>query len=139
MYAASVLADVPADGAARLTRRVWHVVEAVRRCGARDLRVDDARLNQRETVLRVNLQNAAHARKLYAHAAADGQSAARKTRPRAARHKRHALAREKLQDFGDLFRRSWEDDGARPVSVVRQPVALVHEQLFSVRDDLFWP
>src|SRR5205085_1609384 len=62
VYAACVLRDVAADGAGRVTRRVGHVVEAVRRDGTRELRVDETGLDDGEPVLVINLQYAAHAR-----------------------------------------------------------------------------
>src|SRR5205085_4400687 len=73
VYAARVLRDVAADGAAPLARRVRDVVQPVPCNGARDLRVDHARLDDGNSVLNINLEHAAHPRKLYADPAADGE------------------------------------------------------------------
>ena len=100
--------------------------------GARDLRVDHARLDDGNSVLNINLEHAAHPRKLYADPAADGERAARQSRPRAARNHCHALAREQSQHLRDLFGRDGEDDCARAVAVLRQPIALEDEKLFGV-------
>ena len=69
----------------------------------RDLSVDDARLDDGQTVLNVNLKHTPHAREFNADAAAHCERAARQTSPRAARHNRNALAREQSHHLRDLF------------------------------------
>nr|WP_246257989.1 hypothetical protein [Pararobbsia alpina] len=62
MNAARILGDVTAYCSYRLTRRIRHVTQAKRLDRFRDLDVRHARLNTGDAIVRVNFENAAHAR-----------------------------------------------------------------------------
>ena len=76
MNAAGVFRNVAADGAGRLTRRIGHIIEAVMSNCARQLRVDEASLHARDSVLRIDAENFSHPRQLDHDSAIDSQSAA---------------------------------------------------------------
>ena len=90
--AAGVEGDVAADRADRLARRVGRVEQAVRGGGARDVRVDHARLDDRDALVGVEPQDPVEPVEADHDAALDRQRAARQARAAAARHERDALA-----------------------------------------------
>src|SRR2546423_939389 len=74
---AGVFGDVAADGASHLARWVGRVMKAGGRGRLRQLYVDDARLDDREAILVIELENAIEPRQLEDHRAAERQRAAR--------------------------------------------------------------
>ena len=73
--AARVVGDVAADGAGRLAGGVGRVEELLCRASARQIDVDDSRLDSREAVFDVELQHVAHASGSDNHAAFDRRRA----------------------------------------------------------------
>ena len=91
--AARVLGHVPADRADALRGRVGRVVQARRRDGARDVEVDDARLDADPAVREIHLEDAAHPRERDDDGALDRPGAAGEAGARAARDDREAAPR----------------------------------------------
>ena len=101
---ACILRDVSTDRARRLARRVRCVVKTVRRGGARERHVDDARLDGREAFDRIDRENPRQA----IEADEDdvvGERAARQTGAGAARHERHVRFGEQPNDGDELVAR----------------------------------
>src|SRR2546429_205912 len=76
-----VFGDVAADGAGLLAGGIWREVKAVRCGGEAKIEIDHAGLDDGALVLRVEGENAVHARKNDHHAAGAGERSAGKTGP----------------------------------------------------------
>src|ERR1043166_2348347 len=87
MNAAGVLGNVAADRAGRLTRRIGNVIEIIRRDGARQMGIYQARLDARDAILSVDFENLAHARQFDHYASIDRQRTSRESCAGAARRK----------------------------------------------------
>ena len=107
-------------------------MQAKRRRRPRHVRIDHAGLDHRKAVLRIDLQNLAHACHFDDHSVIQRQGAARQSCARPTRCERNASSGEHLHDCGCLFGRSWEDHRARAVLVLRQAVALVDKKFVRV-------
>ncbi len=101
--AAGVLRHVAADGADRLRRGIGRVEVALGRNALRDVRVDDARLDDNEAVGDVDLENAVHARQADDDAACSRQRAAAQAGACAAADEGNLVARAEANDGLDLF------------------------------------
>ena len=69
-------------------------MQSERRCGARDVSVNDTGLNDSQTILGINVQDVAHARKFDDDTSRQCQRATRETCTGAARCEGHALLRQ---------------------------------------------
>ena len=127
--AAGVLRDVAADRADLLARRVGRVVVAVRRRRLAHLQVDDAGVEDRALVGRVDLADGAHLRQHDQHAVGVRQRAAGQPGARAAGDERHPGVVAGPHRRGDLPGAAGEDHDRGRHLVVREAVALVRPQL----------
>ena len=121
---ARVLRDVAADRARGLGRRVRGVVEALTCRRGGELRVDDARLEDRAPVGRVDLEDAVHPRGPDHHGAVQWHGPPGKPRPRPARHDREAEAGHLRDASPELLGGARKDDRAGPVPVCGEGVGL---------------
>ena len=103
MNAAGALGDVAADRTARLARRIGHVIQIVRQRRARDVKIHHARLHNSQTILDIDAQYLAHARKLDDDARVERERTARETRSRSTRREGDLCARELAHDRRGLF------------------------------------
>ena len=103
--AAGVGADVAADRARALARRIGGVVVAGAGEMAIERGVDDAGLDDGVAIAEIDFEDRLHPREHDDHAAADRRAAAGEARARPARHERHARGHAELDDAGDLLRR----------------------------------
>src|ERR1041385_6874436 len=62
--ATGTLCDVAANGASRLTGWIGNVVKAERRNGTRHVQINNARLNDSQTICHIDLENLSHPRHL---------------------------------------------------------------------------
>jgi hypothetical protein len=102
------------------------------------MHVDDTRLHQRATVRDVDLLNLVHPRQrqhqriTFRHAAA-GQPGACPTRNHC-----HAVAIGKLNDSGNLLRRSWEDHNLRTLLGGNECITFVDHCLIRAGKHTIW-
>ena len=125
---ARVFGYVAADGARRLARRVGRVVQPVRRRGARQAEVHDARLDDRAAVLGIDRDDVAQAMEAEQHDVV-GERTTREPRARTARHVAHAALGEHPHDGDRLVACAWKHGERRALLVARQPIGLVRPQL----------
>jgi len=102
--AASVFGNVAADSAGFPTRGIGREIQAVRLGGAREFVVDDAGLDNRALIFRVELENAIHAREDNHHAAGAGERASGKAGAGAAADDGNIVFGSQLDDLRNLFR-----------------------------------
>ena len=91
------------------------------------MQVNDAGLDHGDVVLGIDPKNLAHARHLDNDAGVERECAAGKAGACAAWCEGNVRARELTHDGGRLVSRRREDNGARAMFVLRQPVTLVDE------------
>ncbi len=125
MRPAGVHADIAADRAGELGRRVGRVEEAFRRDLAGDGEIGDAGLHLRGAVGVVDRKDAVH----LGDADDDGillrDGAAGERGARPARHHRHALLAAELQDRRDLLRRRGQHHRQRQAAIGGQRIRLI--------------
>jgi hypothetical protein len=92
---------------------------------ARDVRVDDARLGDRDALVRVEPQDPVEAVEADHDAALDRKRAARQAGPAAARHERDALAMAEADGHDDLLACLGQHDRLGPAAEGGQGVGLV--------------
>src|SRR5687768_6667178 len=103
MNATRAFGDVAADRASRLARGIWHVIQTVRQRRARDVKIHHARLHNSQTILDVDAQYLAHARKLDHHARVERERATGETRSCSTRREGNLRTREPAHDRGCFF------------------------------------
>ena len=127
--AARVVGDVPADRAGELARGIGHVVEARRGERLGEVEVHQARLDHRELVRVVDLEDARHAGERDDDAALGREAPAGKPRSGAARDERQPF-RVGEPDAGGHFRRAArETDRVGHRAEDGEPVRLVDHEL----------
>ena len=126
--ATGIGADVSADGAELVARRVRRIEEPILRDGRLEIGIDDARLHDRDEVGAVDLEDCVHARHRDGQRAFDSRGAARKAAARAARDDRNAVRRchaHELSHFGRARRQRHGERQARlEVSGLVTPIRL---------------
>ena len=133
VWAAGVFGDVSADGAGALAGRVGRVVEPVL-CGRLgEFDIDDAGLHQRCAVAGIDLDDAVQAGESDYHRVPEGNRAAGKAGPRAARHDVGPVPVGDPDGGPDFLRRPGHYDRARH-GLVNRAVILVDEQVFRPPD-----
>jgi hypothetical protein len=133
--AAGVLRDVTADRARPLAGRIRRVIQAVRRDGAAEVEVHDAGLDHGNTLPRVDLQNARHARQRDDDAADRGDRTAAEACACPAGDHRHAVPVRHAHGRCDLLRVLRKDHRLWQAALDRA-VELVGDQLFRRREDV---
>ena len=113
MRAAGILGDIAADGASALARGIRSVEVTEWSNGQRDIQIDDARLNQREFILDVDLENAVHAGERDHHSARHRNGPTAQASSRAPADKRKLVFRRNLDQADHLVRRAREDNDVR--------------------------
>ena len=132
--AARVLGHVAADRADLLARRIGRVEEPVRRDGARDVEVRDARLDDDPLRREIDLEDPLHPRERDDDPLGDRKRAAREAGAGSAGDERHAFARADPDDALHLGGRAGEDDELRRGAPAGEPVAVVDAQLLRLGD-----
>src|SRR2546426_6356176 len=84
MNSTRIFRNVAANRARRLTRRIGHVVQTIRRDGPRQLCINQPRLDASEAILTIDFENLSHTREFDHYAAIDRKCPARESRARAA-------------------------------------------------------
>src|SRR5436309_1811795 len=130
--AARVVGDVSADRTRLLARGIGRVVVALRPDLPGEVEVHEARLDDRELVVVVHLEDAVHPHEGDHDAALRGEAPAREPRAGAARHEGHPLAVCEPDDRRHVRRGRREHDEVRQRPEQREAVGLVHEQLVGV-------
>jgi hypothetical protein len=123
--AARVLADVAADRACDLRRRVGRIVEPVGGGRSGDREVAHTRPHDRRALHRVDRHDVAEFGHRHDHAALVGQRAPRQARARAAGDDGHACRMATAQHFDELRFVLGNRDGRRQFAVHREAVALI--------------
>ena len=126
--AARILADVAADRARLLARRIGYVRQPEGGGRLAQAHIDHPGLDDGAHVVDVDLQDAVHARQADEHAAMRRDRAARQTRARAAGRVRHPEPIARPNHQADLLGGQRKDDGERSMLVDR-PVVLVEHQV----------
>jgi hypothetical protein len=117
-------ADVPADRAELVARRIRRVEEPISGDGRLEVGVDDARLYHRNEVGAVDLDDPVHSRHRDRQRAIDSRRAAGQAASRTARDHRHAVRRRHSHELGDFGRARRQRDGERQARLeVRRLVA----------------
>src|SRR5579883_800651 len=99
------------------------------------MQVDDTRLNDRDSIVRVDRQNPIHSLQFDDNPTLDRERATAQPGACAARQKRNAIFIGKTNDRGDLLAGFREDNDIRSMLEQRQTIALVDEQLGFVLDN----
>lgn len=125
--ATGVFRDVATDGAGLLAGRVGREVEAVRCGGQAKIEVDDAGLDDRALIPRVDGEDAVHARKNDHHPAGAGECSAGKTSTSPATHDGNVVFRGESGDLRDLLRGGRKDDDVGAAFLDRSVVFVEHD------------
>lgn len=113
MRAAGIFGDIAADGTRFLTRRIGGEIEVVWLGGKCEIEINDAWLNDRALIFRIEFKDAVHARENDHDSASPGQRAAGKTGARAAANNRDVVLCGEFCDLRDLPRGGREDNDIR--------------------------
>jgi len=127
-----VFGDVAADGAGLLAGGIWREVKAVRCGGEAKIEIDHAGLDDGALVLRVEGENAVHARKNDHHAAGAGERSAGKTGPGATAHDGGIVLSGKFHDLRDLLRRGGKHDDVG-AAFLNRSVVFVENDIFRLK------
>lgn len=127
-----IFGDVAADGAGLLAGWIGRKVQAVRRGGKAKIEIDHARLDDGALILRIDGENAVHARKNDHHAAGAGERSAGKTGAGAAAHDGGTVLCGKFDDMRDLLRGGGKDNDVGAPFLYRA-VVLVENDIFRLR------
>ncbi len=128
MRAARVHADIAADHAGELARRVGRVEELLSPHRLGDAGIGDAGLHHGEAVGVVDLEDAVHPHHADHHGIGERQRAAGQAGAGAARDHPHPLLVQQAQDRGDLLGGFRQHDGERRLAIGGEPVGLVGAQ-----------
>ncbi len=134
--AAGAFCNVSTNCAGRLARRIGNVIQAELRRRPGHLQVDDARLDHRQTIRLVELEDFAHPRQLDYNAFIKGQGAARQSSAGAARSERHSCFCEHLHYGSCLIGGGRKNNSSRTMLVLRQAIAFIHDQLVRLRENV---
>ena len=123
-----VFGDIAADGADRLTGRIRCIVQPHGCHRTRESRVDDTRLNVRDAIGRVDVDDARETIESQEHRAI-GQCAAGQTSAGAARHKSHVFLGEESHHGNQLLACAWKHGEPRMCAITGQRIGVVSQQL----------
>jgi hypothetical protein len=115
VWSAGVVGDVPTDGANALTSRIRCKEIAATRQRVRQVKVHDARLNDRIAIDFINFVNARHASRDDEHPAPRGNRASSQAGASATSNDRQAIRQRQPDYCGNLFSRTWQDGHERQV------------------------
>jgi hypothetical protein len=124
---ARILADVAADRARLLARRIGGIEQSVLHARVRQVDVDQAGLHARVAVLDVELEHIAHARETDHDAAGDGSCSTGKPRPRAAADDGDLLAMQHAHHSRGFVGGARQQDELGLLLEHREPVRLVRK------------
>ena len=127
--AAGILRHVAADAANALRRWVGRIEVAVRGHGFRNVRIDDAGLDDNALVGDIDFQDAIHAGEADDDSALRWQRAAAQSGPRSTRDKRNAVLGADANDGLDLLGAARKHNGVRHGAEVGQAIALIGLEL----------
>ena len=129
MRAAGVFRHVAADGAHRLRRGIGRIEVAVCRDALRNMRIDDARLNDHVAVGDVHFKDAIHARQADDNTARGRQRASAEAGARAAADKRNPMPRADAHHGLNFRGAARQHYRAGKHAEIRQAVAFIGLQL----------
>ena len=136
---AGVLRDRPAE-ACRLDRAgIGRIDEAVLRDVIVDVLYDHARLDLRDEVLEINVEDLVEAQHQEDNAALERRRPRREIRSRTARIDRHVVRVRQLHDAGNFLRRTGTHDDVRQIRMARRCVIGVRIEILRGRLHVFAP
>ena len=132
--AAGIFGDVAANGAGLLARRIGSKIETIRFGGECEIEINDAWLNDRALIFRIECKDAVHARENDHDSTSPGQRAAGKAGARAAANNRDVVLCGEFCDLRDLLRGSGKNDYIG-TTFLNRAVVLVEKNVLRLKED----